>query len=172
MGRTKRDRERGATLVEFAFVSTLLFLLVFGIISFGVLLSFKQTVTQAANEAARAAATTEDLPETPPAAPVDQRVQAAENSVRSFEAWGRSCSHTSGGHPNMACVIKVHDCASPLAAPLFVPTQTAALPDCITVRLTYDYGASPIVPNVPLIGAFMPDTVETTATAQLTFPGP
>lgn len=158
MGRTQRNREGGATLVEFAFVSMLLFLLIFGIISFGVLLSFKQTVTEAANEGARDAAVIEDDAATPT---IDERRDAAEDAVNSFEAWGRDC-----GDPNMHCDIKIHDCGQPVTT-----NDPALAPDCITVRLTYDYGDDPIVPNAPIIDAFMPDSVESTATAQLTFPG-
>lgn len=150
--------QRGATLVEFAFVALLLFLLIFGIIGFGVVLSFKQTVTQAANEAARAAAVTQDDTVLTPG--TDERLVAADTSITSFEAWGRDCSD-----PAMDCQTDIHDCG--FAVTVNVP---ATKPDCITVRLTYDYGASPIIPNVPLIGAFMPDEIETTATAQLSFP--
>ena len=49
-------RERGAAAVEFALVVPLLLTLVFGIISYGYLLSFRQSLSQAAAEGARAAA--------------------------------------------------------------------------------------------------------------------
>ena len=45
--------ESGAAMVEFAFVGVLLVVLLFGIINMGVLLSFKQNLTQAASESAR-----------------------------------------------------------------------------------------------------------------------
>ena len=157
--------DRGAVLVEFAFVAVLLCMLVFGIISFGVVLSFKQTVTQAANEAARDAAVIEDNAST---TTVDERRAAAESAISSFEAWGRNCSSA-----HMTCLIDIHDCASPPDDNPSTPAvQTAAVPDCITVRLTYDYDAAPITPDVPIIARFMPNTIVSTATAQLTYPGP
>src|SRR4029079_19073677 len=52
--------ERGAVLVEFAISSVLLLLLLFGIIEYGYVLSFKQGLTQAAAEGARAAAVGKD----------------------------------------------------------------------------------------------------------------
>jgi hypothetical protein len=135
-------------------VGILLFTLLFGIVGFGVVLSFKQTVTSAANEAARRAATTNDDITTPS---IDERLEAAEAAVQQFESWGRDCTD-----PNMDCTdITIHDCDG--------TSQTAALPDCITVHISYDYAASPIVPNLPFVGAFMPDVVESSATAQLTF---
>lgn len=54
-GRPAR-RERGAAAVEFALVVPLLLMLVFGIISYGYMLSFRQSISQAAAEGARAAA--------------------------------------------------------------------------------------------------------------------
>jgi hypothetical protein len=49
------SKRRGAALVEFAIVSVLLFLLVLGIIEFGLLMKDYLTVNQAAREGARSA---------------------------------------------------------------------------------------------------------------------
>jgi Flp pilus assembly protein TadG len=54
-GRARRG-ERGAAAVEFALVVPFLLLILFGIISYGFMLSFRQSVSQAAAEGARAAA--------------------------------------------------------------------------------------------------------------------
>src|SRR4051794_8318244 len=56
----RQDEDRGAVLVEFALVVSLLCLIVFGIISFGILLGYRQNLTQAATEAARAASVQQD----------------------------------------------------------------------------------------------------------------
>lgn len=48
--------DRGAAAVEFALVVPLLLLILFGIISYGYMLSFRQSISQAAAEGARAAA--------------------------------------------------------------------------------------------------------------------
>ena len=58
VGRRRAPSERGAAAVEFALVVPLLLLLIFGIISYGMMLSFRQGLTQAASEGARAAAVT------------------------------------------------------------------------------------------------------------------
>jgi Flp pilus assembly protein TadG len=52
----RRHDQRGAALVEFAIASSVLLVLLFGIISYGYVLSFKQGLTQAAAEGARQAA--------------------------------------------------------------------------------------------------------------------
>ena len=51
----RRRTESGAAAVEFALVLPLLVVLVLGIISYGVMLSFRQTLSQATTEGARAA---------------------------------------------------------------------------------------------------------------------
>ena len=56
IARTRRSDEDGAAAVEFALIMVPLLLIVFGIISYGFLLSFRQSVSQAAAEGARAAA--------------------------------------------------------------------------------------------------------------------
>ncbi len=52
---TRRTAQRGAALVEFALISSLLFLLLFGIIEVGLLLGDQAQVGAAAREAARSA---------------------------------------------------------------------------------------------------------------------
>lgn len=49
----RRRKQRGAELVEFAIASTLLFMLLFGIIEFSVALFDKATITNAGREGAR-----------------------------------------------------------------------------------------------------------------------
>ena len=52
----RRRGQRGAALLEMSIVFALLALLLFGIISYGVTMSYKQTMAQATNEAARQSA--------------------------------------------------------------------------------------------------------------------
>ncbi len=56
----RRDRERGANLVEFALIAPLLIMLVMGIIDFGWILSTQQDARHGAREAARLAAVNTD----------------------------------------------------------------------------------------------------------------
>jgi Flp pilus assembly protein TadG len=54
MQRILRRRERGAATVEFAIIIIVLFLIVFGIIEFGILMYDKHILTNASREGARA----------------------------------------------------------------------------------------------------------------------
>lgn len=62
---TRLKMERGATLVEFAVVAPLLFLLLFGVIEFGRAIVTYTGVNTAAREGARYAATVGDSPTSP-----------------------------------------------------------------------------------------------------------
>lgn len=90
MGRRSRRRDDGAAAVEFALVAPLLILLLMGIITYGYMLSFRQSVSQAAAEGARAAAV----------APVAaDREAIAKAAVAS--AMGVTCDST-----YLACTVK------------------------------------------------------------------
>jgi Flp pilus assembly protein TadG len=159
-GRRVRGDE-GTALVEFAFVMIFFITLVFGIIAFGVLLSFQQTLTQTANEGARAAAVTAD--DTVGTPLVDERIEAAKTAVQQYNSWGRTCSSPGFGAGTCEAGIVPHDCGG--------LTDTAALPDCITVTLTYDYEGHPLLPDFPFIGALLPDDIVGNATAQISDEG-
>jgi Flp pilus assembly protein TadG len=61
-GAYRRGRpEQGSAVVEFSISVTLLLVLLFGIITYGYVLSFKQAMTQAAAEGARAGAVGSDV---------------------------------------------------------------------------------------------------------------
>src|SRR3954465_14655755 len=93
--------DSGTALVEFAFVSILLSMLVFGIITFGLLLSFKQDLTRAAAEGARAAAVA-----FPGSTASTQATSATQEAVQSF--------HKICGSGGMTCAIALHDCSDPV----------------------------------------------------------
>lgn len=151
----------GAALVEFAFVSIPLLLIVFGIIQFGLILSFKQDMTRAAAEGARAGAVA--LPtgsETPAAAAQSAADEAVREAVAEFGggfatddplALGKGCQRD-----GMTCQpAVVAPCASE-------PTL-----ECVTVELTYDYESHPLYGRVPLIEVFLPDTVAASSVARI-----
>ncbi len=129
-------------MVEFAFVLVPLCLLLFGIISFGVMLSFRQTMTQAAAEGARAAA----------AAPRDLAVDRATSATAdAVTAFSRQCNAGNG----LTCTFTISDCGSAVAA------NSPTVPDCMTVELRYDYAGHPLLPKVPLLGRALPSELVT-----------
>ena len=145
-------------------------MLLFGIIGYGVMLSFREGITHSASEAARAAAVVQDLTTTSQ----DERVDAAVDAVKKFSAYGRDCGTglvvLSPGRYSlvngaMSCDLSVHDCNLPPDG----GNPDGTVPDCITVALHYSYSANPVVPSVPLLP--YPSSLDTSATAQISYPG-
>ncbi len=155
VGRVLRRRRRcddGAAAVEFALVVPLLLLLLFGIISYGVMLSFRQTLSQAATEGARAAAVT--------LVDASKQTEAYSAVSKAMEPTGTSCQ---------AGVLKkgsvsVGTCAVTAALPCTTGVPT---PTCVTVTVTYDYEAHPVVPSFPGLGVVLPSQLSYSATARV-----
>lgn len=151
----------GAALVEFAFVSIPLLLIVFGIIQFGLILSFKQDMTRAAAEGARAGAVA--LPtgtQTPAAAAQAAADQAVKEAVTQF---GGGFATDNPSEPGRGCQRDGMDCKAPVVAPCTAEPSLL----CVTVELEYDYDDHPLYGRVPLIQVFLPDTVSATSVARI-----
>ncbi len=143
--RTARG-ESGAALVEMAIVVGLLALFLFGIITYGLIMSFDQTLTQAANEAGRAGAV----------APRDvavERARAAADRVAS--GWGTEC----GGGDGLMCSFVIAPCSN--------GTGTT---ECMTVELRYDLAGHPRTPTVPVISDTLPDELLATVVVEVNPP--
>lgn len=82
-----RRHDHGAAIVEFALLVPLFLMLLFGIISYGWMLSFRQAISQAAAEGARAAAIVSD----PSASDGDRMGLGWESIDRVLAAYGVTC---------------------------------------------------------------------------------
>ncbi|MCL8026622.1 TadE/TadG family type IV pilus assembly protein [Nocardioides bruguierae] len=131
--------DRGAAAVEMALVLPVLLLLLFGIITYGMMLSFRQGLTQAAAEGARAAAVT---------VVASQRQTDAEAAVSSaLEPYDVSCAGgvlTRDGEAVGTCTVTE------------VPCGTVV---CAEVALDYHYREHPTFPVLPLMDALVPDSL-------------
>lgn len=143
MGR-RRDAERGVALVEMAVVVGLLAFFLFGIITFGVTLSFKQNLTQASNEAARAAAVA-------PAGDAGSRARTAADRV--LGGWDLACD--TGG---LSCSFEPHPC----------PGADGSW--CMTVVLDYDLKGHPRVPTIPGVDQILPEDLVSRVVVQIETP--
>lgn len=153
MGETRPgSKERGAAAVEFALVVPLLLMLVFGIISYGYMLSFRQALSQSATEGARAAAVTLNTPGG------TEQVDAARNALdEALGSYGITCAGTTlmrGGVGVGTCAVTVAPCSNNTNR------------DCASVALAYDYASHPLLPT-PGIGFTMPDNLGYTAVAEV-----
>ena len=140
-GTLRRGRdERGAALVEFSIAVGLLLTLLFGIISYGYVLSFKQGLTQAAAEGARAGAVGSD---------------AVSAVTRSLGAFNKTCSS-----PGVTC-------QGATAGQWPPQTYACGTHMCVTVTVKYDWKNYPILPKFPGLGLLLPDTLTTTRVAEV-----
>jgi len=154
--RTSRgDEERGAAAIEFALVAPLLILLVMGVISYGYMLSFRQALSQAAAESARATA----VSPFPTAAARQQEGLDALNE--SLDSYGVVCdgfaagSHLRKDGQNVGtCSVVIGTCAND-------PTK-----DCVTAALAYAYEAHPLTPSFPGASLVLPEQVSYDAVAR------
>ncbi|PVG83026.1 pilus assembly protein TadE [Nocardioides gansuensis] len=138
--------EGGAAAVEFALVAPLVLLLLFGIVSYGFLLSFRQALSQGAAEGARSAAVWAAAYASSQDA---ARKTAATASVdEALQSYGVACGPTGA-----TCTVAIAACSGDPAA------------QCASVTVSYPYGARPLIPRLPLIP--LPATVEYEAQARV-----
>lgn len=158
----RRRGHRGAAAVEFALVAPLLFLILFGIISYGYMLSYRQALSQGSSEAARAAAVLTN------SATTAEKTAAATTALnQSLATYGVSCSSGSllrNGSAVGTCSVNVYDCSTATSA---APGQTSATPDCIVVKVDHYYASKPLIPSFPGLGVILPSDLAYTAVAQV-----
>ena len=157
-GAARRRVQDGAAAVEFAMVTPLLLILVFGVISYGYMLSFRQALSQAAAEGARAAA----VSPYPSAVDKEQSALDAVNDALGVDAYGVSCTGAAASSPLKKDGVTVGSCSVTTAACVQDPTK-----DCATVRLDYWYKEHPLLPNFPGVGLLLPSHLKYDATSQV-----
>lgn len=130
--------QRGAVAVEFALVFVIFFMVMYGIVAYGIVFAVEHSLTHAVNEGARAAVA--DV------GGLAEREALAQATAKAAIAWmGKQAPA-----PQVTSVA----CAS-----------TGFV--CVKVRLVYDYAANPIVPPLPGLGITLPTTLSAQATVQL-----
>ena len=146
----QRD-ERGAEMVEFAFVVMLLIALLYGIISYGLVLAAQSTITQAAADGARAGIVSST-----------SAVVTAEGEAATDVGWmGKGCNEPDVlGSPSSAITCK--------ATPEQCPSNASN--SCLQVTIIYNYASSPLFPELPGFGVIMPSTISSTNVLQMSTP--
>lgn len=142
--------ERGAAAVETALCLCFVVLpVVFGTISYAYMLSFRQTLSQAATEGARAAAVRVVL------GTVAEKQIARTATARAAVA---QAMHT--GPRAMSCGAEHLECAVEFPA-----CPDVAAGDCVKVTVAYPYRDHALMPTVPGLGFTLPSSLSYSATA-------
>lgn len=141
-------KDRGAALIEFALVAVLLMMFIYGIAAYGIMLSTKNSMTQAAAEGARSALSVADLPAlTLDTRRTDQAKATVATRLASFGSKYQAGDTTA----------TIAGCSG--------PSDTVK---CITVTITYPWSTRPMIPTAPGLGLVMPNTLRATAVVRLT----
>lgn len=148
----RRDDEGGAELIEFALVFLLLISLVYGIVFFGLLLSAKVTMTQAAADGARAGIVQSTVS--------SQESDAVARAASDVSWMGKgTCGATSSTANPLTCVATEAPCVSNTSN------------QCLTVTVTYNnYSSNPLIPPVLGLGLVSPTNIVATSTLQISTP--
>ncbi|MFZ0249398.1 MAG: TadE/TadG family type IV pilus assembly protein [Acidimicrobiales bacterium] len=150
---TRHRDERGAEMVEFAFVVVLLIMLLYGIVSYGLILSAQSTVTQAAEDGARAGIVATSNP-----------AGAAEAAAGDDVSWmGKGqCWEPDEGLGTSGAAISCK--AWPENCPSNPNNQ------CLKVTVQYSYASDPLFPILPGLNIVTPSTLSSTDVLQMSSP--
>lgn len=140
----RRDVQRGATAIEFALVFPIFFSIFYVIVTFSMIFVAQQSLTLATAEGARAALNYQSASSVSGA--VNLRATAACNTATHM----------------VAHMIQTAACQTAQANCNYDSTMT-----CISVTLTYNYAASPLIPTLPGLGLLLPQNLSSSATVQL-----
>lgn len=139
-----RHRESGAAAVEFALVAPLVLLLVFGILSYGYMLAFRQAMSQGTAEGARAAAIA------PPAMSETDRATRARSGIdNAISSYGVTCAST-----GVTCAVSFATCAGTTGR-------------CASVTVRYPYRSGSVGPKFPGLRLALPPSLEFTSVVEV-----
>ncbi|SFA80639.1 TadE-like protein [Collimonas sp. OK607] len=131
--------QHGVAAIEFAFIFPIFFLMLYGIITYGMIFLAQQSMTLAAEEGARA---------------------ALRYTVVDADRGTAACATVT---PLVSWLVHVDTCTPP--APM--PCAASSSARCITVKVTYPYTTHPLVPSLPGMGIALPTTLGSSATVQI-----
>jgi len=129
--------ERGVAALEFAIVSQLLLLLLYGMLMYGFVFALDHNMTQAAAEGARAA--------------ISQTTNIAtyaQNAARDRLSFGQAKTYANVTASVAAC-------------------PSDATVQCVTVTITYDNATHPVLPGFFGMQYLAPSTISATSTVEL-----
>jgi Flp pilus assembly protein TadG len=166
LGRGRQEDERGAELLEFALVVVLLITLLYGIITYGVILAAQTTVTQAAADAARAGIVQGTGTTSCNGNTVSAAACAAVQQAATDLGWMNkgACTEIVNGSIIVTGTGAITCSATTEACP------SNATITCLSTTVSYNYSSSPLFPELPGLGVITPSTLSSTTVLQLSTP--
>jgi Flp pilus assembly protein TadG len=152
--RRRRGDDRGTAALELALVLPIFLILIYGGLSFGLAMSAKGSITEAAAEGARAA--------------VGASVIAADNGsqcaayTRTAQAQAVQALKGLGSASSYAVVTPT---AGMVAGGPCVDSATSGV--LVTVTVSYPYGSHPTIPKAPGLGLVLPANIVATYSVEV-----
>ena len=146
-------------MVEFAVVVVLLIALLYGIITYGLILAAEATVTQAAADATRAGIVSSTT-----------AVATAEAQACNDIGWMNKTCGAPTTYNTTTCTFSPNpaDAITAFACQMACPSN--ANNTCLKVTVTYNNSATPLFPVMPGLGVITPSTISSTNILQLSTP--
>ena len=144
-----RDKQHGVAAIEFAFVFILLFLVLYGIATFGAVLYTQQVISRAAEDGARASALLISPPD-----PVQVKSAVVDSLTKSL-----ILPLSAGSNPRAWIEANV----------IITPCGTSSGPSACTVTVTYPYNsATRLLPSMTVFDtSWVPNQLKSSATVAL-----
>jgi Flp pilus assembly protein TadG len=138
-------------MVEFAIVVVLLITLLYGIVTYGLILAAQSTVTQAAADGARAG-----IVSTTPEA-------TAEGQAANDLGWMNKGTCYQPHVPAGASTATMSCTAHKIAC----PSNPVGNQQCLQVTVSYNYNSNPLFPELPGLSIITPSTISSTNVLQI-----
>ena len=129
-----RIPQKGASALEFALVFPVLFLILYGMISYALIFAAQHSLSQAAAEGARTAVRFQSSSDK-----AEVRKVAACDAAQKGLGW---LGHF-GGLAAPSCDLSPAQCV--------VPSGSEGKVECVMVSVVYDYASHPLLPALPLL---------------------
>lgn len=139
----KNKKQRGVSAIEFAMVFPVLFLMLYGLLTYSLIFAVKHSLALAAAEGARAAVRFQTVSSDTAAQRKAAACQIAKNSID----WITSIAGAASCNGSSVINIDVETYNGACGIP---PANTQGV-QCIRVSARYSYNVLPIIPILPLI---------------------
>lgn len=145
-------QQRGVAAIEFALVFSVLFLGIYGLVTFCGVLYVQQVVSRAAEDGARAA---QSFRSDTPSADLQANVRTAIYRSLALSMIAPASAGSAPSAKETWLRAKMAD----------IPPEVNLSPGEVAVKVSYPYRANPLLPPLPLTGSWMPDRLLGKATA-------
>jgi Flp pilus assembly protein TadG len=164
--RGRHEDERGAELLEFGLVVVLLITLLYGIITYGVILAAQTTVTQATVDAGRAGIVAGTGTTSCNGITVSAAGCAAVQQAATDLGWMNkgACTEIVNGTTIVTGAGAITCSAATESCP------SGAANTCLSTTISYNYSSSPLFPELPGLAVITPSTLSSTNVLQLSSP--